>query len=140
MMFLFDGMRAEVEPVLGREGWYQLTGREICRWTHDVGDTYTELTERDVEVNLEARLMGVHSFSEEIEEEDPRFNYQNSPDNPSFFVYQDQKSGKTYMILQVNRAEYALFRFLCPHAEGPEIDNDWDPIDQYRVEPAPTAS
>lgn len=139
MMFLMDGIRAEVEPVPGRDGWYQLTGKEICRWTHDVGETYSELSDGDVEVNLEARLLGVHSFSEEIEEEDPRFNYQNSPDNASFFVYKDPQNGKTYMILAVNRAEYALFRFLCPHAEGADMDNDYDPMDNYRVEPSAVA-
>lgn len=139
MMFLFDGIRAEVEPVPGRTGWYQLTGKEICRWTHDVGDTYEELSDLGAEVDLEARLMGVHSFSEEIEEGDPRFNDDNTPDNPSFFVYKDNKSGKTYMVLAVNRAEYALFRFLCPHAEGAEMDNEWDPIDKYRIEPSAVA-
>lgn len=136
MMFLIDSIRAEVEPVPGNLGWYQLTGRDIARWTADRGHTYSEFVRMGCEVDLNAQLMGVHSFSPEVGVRDPRFNEENNPDIPSFFIYKEKGSGKTYMILGVNLAEYALFRFLCPHAEGADIDNEANPMSAYRIEPA----
>lgn len=64
---------------------------------------------------------------------DPRFNHENHEDRASFFVYTDPHDGRTYMLLAVNQAEYVLFRFLAPHESGE--DEDYDPIENYRVEP-----
>ena len=75
------------------------------------------------------------------QDQDPRFNHENNSDRGySFGVYTE--AGRTYMLLAVNQAEYALFRFLCPHeAGGPEADDAYDPIATYRVEPpAPKAA
>lgn len=135
-MFLFNGIRAEVEPVPGQEGWYQLTGRHIERWTMDVGDSFGDI-ESCGPVNYEARIRGIHDMDDEIALRDPRFNSENDPENgeAAFGVYEGE-DGRTYMLLTVNQAEYALFRFLCPHeAGGPEADEEYDPIENYRLEP-----
>lgn len=39
MMFLYTAIRAEVAPVAGRKGWYQLTGQHIERWTMDPSES-----------------------------------------------------------------------------------------------------
>lgn len=131
MMFLMNGMRAEVEPVPGKKGWYQLTGKHIERWTMPVEETAAGLLGSGVKLNFEARISGIHDFDPEIELRDPRFNHENHEDNASFFVYTEESDGRTYMVLAVNQAEYALFRFLAPHESG---DDEYDPIEDYRVE------
>ncbi|MEJ5999736.1 hypothetical protein [Paucibacter soli] len=136
MMFLFNGIRAEVEPVPGEEGWYQLTGKHIQRWTMDVADTAGDLLSCNVEINCNARIRGIHSWDPEIELRDPRFNHENDEENASFFVYTERGDGRTYMILAVNQAEYAIFRHLVPHESGEE--DEYDPIEDYRLD-APVA-
>lgn len=135
MMFLFSGIRAEVEPVPGKKGWYQLTGKHIERWTVDVSDTFGDLRAGKVKVKHNAKIRGIHNVDPEIELRDPRFNHENNEgEGNTFGVYTE--AGRTYMLLAVNQAEYALFRFLCPHeAGGPEADDAYDPIGTYRVEP-----
>jgi hypothetical protein len=140
MMFLYSGIRAEVEPVPGKRDWYQLTGKHIERWTVDVMDTFGDLRGTKVKVNHTAKILGIHDVDPEIELRDPRFNEENNEDEGNTFgVYTE--GGRTYMLLAVNQAEYALFRFLCPHeAGGPEADEKYDPIENYRIEPpAPKA-
>jgi len=134
MMFLFSGIRAEVEPVPGKKGWYQLTGKHIERWTVDVGDTFGDLRGTKCKVNHDAKVLGIHNIDPEIELRDPRFNHENNAeDGHTFGVYTE--AGRTYMLLAVNQAEYALFRFLCPHeAGGEEADEEFDSIDRYRIE------
>jgi hypothetical protein len=131
MMFLYNGMRAEVEPVPKKKGWYQLTGKHIERWTMPVEETAGDL--HGVKLNFKARIVGIHDIDPEIELRDPRFNHENHEDRASFFVYTDPHDGRTYMLLAVNQAEYVLFRFLAPHESGE--DEDYDPIENYRVEP-----
>lgn len=133
MMFLFNGIRAEVEPVPNKSGWYQLTGKHIERWTMPVSEALGEVEGCNIEVDYRARIMGIHDFDPEIELRDPRFNHENDPEGEANFgVYTEQ--GRTYMLLSVNQAEYAIFRFLCPHES--EDDDEYDPMSQYRVEPS----
>lgn len=133
MMFLISGIRAEVEPVPGQVGWYQLTGQHIERWTVDVSDTFGDLKSSKVKVNYKAKVMGIHNVDPDIANQDPRFNHENNSDRGySFGVYTE--AGRTYMLLAVNQAEYALFRFLCPHEAGEDADEGFDPIETYRVE------
>jgi hypothetical protein len=130
-MFLFNGVRAEVEPVPGQKGWYQLTGKHIQRWTMDVGDTAHDLQGGDIALNFNAKILGIHNIDEGIELRDPRFNYENDPETASSFIYLDG-DGRTYLILAVNQAEYAIFRHLIPHESGEE--DEYDPMEDYRVE------
>lgn len=132
MMFLFNAIRAEVEPVPKKKGWYQLTGKHIERWTSDVEDTFGTLEDMEIKVEYDAKIMGIHSRDPEIALRDPRFNYENGPtyEGSSFGVYTE--AGRTYMLLAVNQAEYAIFRFLIPHEAG---DDKYDPIEEYRVAP-----
>ena len=135
MMFLYSGIRAEVEPVPGKAGWYQLTGKHIERWTVDVSDTFGDLKASKVKVNYKAKVMGIHNVDPDIANQDPRFNHENnSVRGYSFGVYTE--AGRTYMLLAVNQAEYTLFRFLCPHEAGEDADEDYDPIETSRVEQA----
>lgn len=133
MMFLMNGMRAEVEPVPKKKGWYQLTGKHIERWTVAVEDTANDLQSVKLKLNFNARIKGIHDIDPEIAERDPRFNHENTPERASFFVYTEPMDGRTYMLLAVNQAEYALFRFLAPHESG---SDEYDPASSYRVEPA----
>ena len=131
MMFLFNGIRAEVEPVPKKKGWYQLTGKHIERWTVDVGSTLGDLASGGIKVDYRAKVLGIHDRDPEIGEQDPRFNEENNPeDGATFGVYTE--SGRTYMLLAVNQAEYVIFRFLCPHEAGD--DEAFDPMSDYRVE------
>jgi hypothetical protein len=131
MMFLFNGIRAEVEPVPKKKGWFQLTGNHIERWTVDVSATFEDLTTGGVKVDHRAKILGIHDYDPEIAEKDPRFNDENDPeDGATFGVYTE--AGRTYMLLAVNQAEYAIFRFLCPHESG--NDEACDPMSGYRVE------
>jgi hypothetical protein len=133
MMFLLSGIRAEVEPVPGKAGWYQLTGKHIERWTVDVSDTFGDLKASRVNVNYKAKVLGIHNVDPDIATQDPRFNHENNSDRGySFGIYTE--AGRTYMLLAVNQAEYTLFRFLCPHEAGEDADKDYDPIETYRVE------
>lgn len=134
MMFLMNGIRAEVEPVPGRKGWFQLTGKHIERWTVDVSDTFGDLENADITVNYVAKIWGIHSEDDEIALKDPRFNHENDSENgeASFGVYTEL--GRMFMLLAVNQAEYAIFRFLIPHETG---DDGCDPIEDYRVEAKP---
>ncbi len=137
MMFLYSGMRAEVEPVPGKKGWFQLTGQHIERWTVDVQGTFGDLKAAKIKVNYRAKIFGIHDRDPEIALHDPRFNYENDPDRgASFGVYTE--AGRTYMLLAVNQAEYVLFRFLAPH-EAAAVDSDADekndPISDYRAVP-----
>lgn len=137
-MFLFSGIRAEVEPVPGKKGWYQLTGKRIERWTMDVSDTFGDLEEcGGVKVDHKAQILGIHSRDPEIALDDPRFNRENDPKRggATFGVYTEV--GTTWMLMAVNQAEYVIFRFLCPHEAGAENDEEFDPIANYRIEPKP---
>lgn len=136
MMFLLNGMRAEVEPVPNKKGWYQLTGKHIERWTMPVDETAGDL--HGVKLNFKARIVGIHDIDPDIELRDPRFNHENHEDRASFFVYTDPQDGRTYMLLAVNQAEYVLFRVLAPHESGE--DDEYDPIENYRVEPKAKAA
>jgi len=136
MMFLFNGIRAEVEPVPRKKGWFQLTGNNISRWTVDVEDTFGDLENSGVKVNYDAKILGIHDRDEAIERNDPRFNYENGPtyEGSSFGVYKE--AGKLWMLLAVNQAEYAIFRFVLPHEAGGDGE-EYDPISQYRKEKKP---
>ncbi|MBB1162672.1 hypothetical protein [Aquariibacter albus] len=130
-MFLFNGIRAEVEPVPKKKGWYQLTGKHIERWTVDVCDTFGDLSTGGIKVDHGAKILGIHNRDPEIAQQDPRFNEENNPeDGATFGVYLE--GGRTYMLMAVNQAEYVILRFLCPHEAGD--DEAFDPISDYRVE------
>ncbi|MBL0719751.1 hypothetical protein JI742_07600 [Piscinibacter sp. Jin2] len=131
MMFLFNGIRAEVEPVPKKKGWYQLTGKHIERWTMDVSDTLGDLRGSGIKVDFQAKVMGIHDREPEIALHDPRFNEENNPEHGATFgVY--TAAGRTYMLMAVNQAEYVIFRFLCPHEAGD--DGEFDPISEYRID------
>lgn len=130
-MYLINTIQAEVEPVPGQNGWYQLTGREIKRWTIPACDTAIELRDAGIQLHTDAKILGVHNVDEEIADGDPRFNEENDPEWPSFYVYTDPKLRKTFMMLDVNQAEYAILRFLVPHESGAECD---DAPELYRIE------
>lgn len=131
MMFLPNGIRAEVEPVPKKKGWYQLTGKNIERWTMDVSDTFMDIEMMGISVDYQAKIRGIHDFDPEIALRDPRFNHENDRDSGSLFgVYTERE--RTYMLLSVNQAEYVIFRFLCPHETG--NDEEFDNISNYRTE------
>lgn len=130
-MFLYRGMSAEVEPVPRKNGWFQLTGRHIERWTMPMEEALTDMG--CTEADRQAKILGIHDADPELEAGDPRFNWENCQDNPSFAVIK-QSDGTYRMYLAVNQAEYVLFRFLAPHESGD--DEAFDPMSDYRVESA----
>lgn len=133
-MFLMNGIRAEVEPVPGKNGWFQLTGRKIQRWTVDVSDTFSDMELSAVEVNHDAKIFGIHSQDSEIAVRDPRFNHENDPKGggATFGVFEE--GGTLWMLIAVNQPEYAIFRFLCPHESGYDDALGYDLLSDYRVE------
>ena len=127
-MFLTNVMSAEVELAGGLPNWFQLTGHKICRETAYActPDALCDSGEENLIVG--AKLVGVHDADEEIETQDPRFN---NPDEPGFGVVK-LNDGSYRMYLEVNRAEYVLFRFLARNEAGEEYDAENDPISNYR--------
>lgn len=126
-MFLYNLIQAEVEPVPGQDGWFQLTGKKILRNGMDPVDMLKELAEYEVLVP-DAKLLGVHDYDEEIEYKDPRFA---DLDEPGFGVAKE-KDGTFTAYLACNRAEWVFFRFAIPDESGPEVGEEFDPILTYR--------
>lgn len=127
MMFLLNTIQAEVEPVPGQDGWFQLTGKRIFREHMDPTELLEELRD-DERLIPDAKLLGVHDIDEEIADMDPRFN---DEEQPGFGVMKEE-DGTFTAYLACNRAEYAFFRFLVPSTGGDEGDNEADPISIYR--------
>lgn len=127
MMFLMNTVQAEVEPVPGQAGWFQLTGKKILRNGMDPTELIRELAENGLLVE-DPRLLGVHDFDEEIEYKDPRFC---DLDEPGFGVAKED-DGTYTAYLACNRAEWAFFRFAIPHEAGKQLDEEFDPISTYR--------
>lgn len=130
MMFLFNGIRAEVETVRKKNGWYRLTGKQIERWTAEVGDTFSDLTSGRTRVDYRAIVLGLHD--PDLEQSVPRFNHENGAENGNAIFGVCIEGRSTYMLMGVNRAEYVICRFWCPHAAGQ--DEEYDPMSHYRVE------
>ena len=126
-MFIMNTIQAEVEPVPGQPGWFQLTGKRIQRENMDPFELLQDLIGQDSLIPG-AKLLGVHDFDEEICDKDPRFN---DDEEPGFGVAKEN-DGTYTMYLACNRAEYALFRFLVPNTSGEQDDNEIDPISTYR--------
>lgn len=125
-MFLLNTVQAEVEPVPGQPGWFQLTGKGIARDWEPCEELL--IGNRELGNLIEgARLLGLHNVDDDIEDQDPRFN---DEDAPGFGVVK-HNSGYT-MYLACNRAEYVLIRFLAPNVGGEAADREWDDISNYR--------
>lgn len=127
MMFLMNTIQAEVEPVPGQDGWFQLTGKKIQREGMDPTELLCELRD-DERLIPDAKLLGVHDVDEEIADMDPRFN---DEEQPGFGVTKEE-DGTYTAYLACNRAEYAFFRFLTPMAGGDEMESQYDPLSIYR--------
>lgn len=113
---LLDTISSEVEPVPGRPGWFQLTGREIVRglsWGEFLEGCPTGV-DRPVS---DAKVLGIHD-QPAVLEDDVRFN---GTDPASFAVIQRQ-NGRFAMVLEVHMVEAVLFRFLVPSTR-PELDD-----------------
>jgi hypothetical protein len=128
-MFLFNTIQAEVEPVPGQPGWFQLTGKKILRNGMDPTELIQELAEYGVLVE-DPKLLGVNDIDDEIEYKDPRFA---DLDEPGFAVAKE-KDGTYTAYLACNRAEFAFFRFAIPDEAGEPHDEEFDPISTYRKE------
>lgn len=125
-MFLMNTVQAEVEPVLGQAGWFQLNGKGILREMQPCEELLNEC--RDLGSLVDgAKLLGLHDVDSDIERQDPRFN---DEDEPGFGVVKHD-AGYT-MYLSCNRAEYVLFRFLVPMSGGEKFDTEYDDISNYR--------
>lgn len=120
-------IRAEVAPSPGQPGWFQLTGKDITRWTMPAYDVANDL---DYALNFDAKIRGIHDHGDFDTAVDNRFNEANNAENPQFFVYEDTHAGKRFMVMDVSQAEYALFRFLAPHESGQEYD---EPLSMYQA-------
>lgn len=127
MMFLMNTISADVEPVPGKDGWYQLTGKNITRESCDCAEEL-DAYEDGGHLILGAQLFGVSDF-DTVSRHDPRFNHENDEGDRTFGVFTDFQ-GQLRMMLAVNRAEYALFTFLAKH-ECPGDDTD---ISEFRAD------
>ena len=120
-MIIVNTISAEVEPIKGRPGWFQLTGknilREMCDCTEELG-----AYEGDGLLVEDAQLFGVSGYYD-VSTDDPRFNHENCEGERSFGIVKVDDGYK--MLLAVNRAEYALFAFLAAH-ESPNFDDKFE--------------
>jgi hypothetical protein len=131
-MMLLDTVCAEVEPVPGREGWFQLTGRNIRRAV-----AFEEFmagckagTDRVIQ---DARVLGMHD-QESVIADDDRFNGRLQG---SFAVIK-QGAGGHLMVLDVHLPEAVLLRFILP-ATQPERDDPLPRIEARSPESKATA-
>lgn len=120
-MVLVNGILADVEPVAGRDGWFQLTGNGI-----QAIDGYSDASEylsdtRDSRIEG-ARLLGIHGTRLEVEDLDPRLTREGDEEDEYHFAILRRDDGSHYVAMSVNRLEYAVMSFLMPTdgAEGQE--------------------
>ena len=112
---LLDTICGEVEPVPGRPGWFQLTGRHIVRAVA-LGEFLAGCRVGVDRPVADAKVLGLHDQPALLEDDD-RFN---GADRDSFAVI-ERSDGRFFMVLEVHMAEAVLFRFLIP-ATRPEFD------------------
>jgi hypothetical protein len=130
-MMLLDTVCAEVEPVPGRKGWFQLTGRNIRRAVA-FEEFLTGCKTGTDHIVADARVLGLHD-EESVISGDDRFNGRLQG---SFAVIK-QGSGGHLMVLDVHMPEAVLLRFILP-ATQPERD---DPLPRIEARsPKPKAS
>ena len=130
-MMLLDTVCAEVEPVPGREGWFQLTGRNIRRAVA-FEEFLAGCKAGTDHIVADARVLGLHD-EESVISGDDRFNGRLQG---SFAVIK-QGSGGHLMVLDVHMPEAVLLRFILP-ATQPERD---DPLPRIEARsPQPKAS
>lgn len=120
MMLLKDAIQAEVEPVPNRDGWFEITGKQI--FLVDFSDALGYI--RDAEkkgyaIHRDARIQGMHDEQPECLETDPRFS---QVPNNNFAVVQDGQ-GQFVMVLDINWPESWLFRNLVWR-------KNWEPREQ----------
>lgn len=112
---LLDTVCAEVEPVPGRGGWFQLTGRNIVRAL--AFEEFLSGCKAGVDAVVPgARVLGFHD-QEAIVRDDDRFN---GRIGGSFAVIRKQ-DGSFLMVLDVHLPEATLLRFVLP-ATRPDLD------------------
>lgn len=128
MLLLFTTIICPVEPVPGKKGWYQLTGKGMYR-THGY-DASAYHSDAGDAVIKNARILGIHD-DEEILAHDVRVNGSRD-DEPSIVVFDDGPGGLKAAI-DVNSVEGVIFRFLVPHEECAWADDE--DVRPHRIEP-----
>ena len=113
---LLDTICADVEPVPGRVGWFQLTGRNVVRAVA-LGEFFDGCRAGIDRRVPDAMVLGLHDQPALLEDDD-RFN---GTDTDSFAVI-ERCDGRFVMVLEVHMAEAVLFRFVIP-ATRPEFDD-----------------
>lgn len=131
MLLLCTTIVCPVEPVPGKKGWYQLTGKGIYR--DHVCDASTYHSDAGDAVIANARILGIHD-DEEIVAHDARVNGRIGDDEPAIVVFKDGRN-ELKAAISVNSLEAVIFRFLVP-AEQASDDTDFQP---HRIEPKPAA-
>ncbi len=129
MLLLFTTIVCPVEPVPGKNGWYQLTGQGIYR-VHGY-DASTYHSDAGDAVIKNARILGIHD-DKEILAHDIRVNGY-SDDDPSIVVFHDGPGGLKAAI-DVNSVESVIFRFLVPLEDGSWAEDD-EELRPHRIEP-----
>jgi hypothetical protein len=127
-MMLLDTVCAEVEPVPGRVGWFQLTGRNIRRAVA-FEEFLAGCKSGTDEVVKDARVLGLHD-EEAVISDDDRFNGRLQ----GAFAVIRQGAGGYLMVLDVHLPEAVLLRFILP-ATQPERDDPLPRIEARRPRP-----
>ena len=125
-MMLLDTVCAELEPVPGKDGWFQLTGRNMLR-ALGYEECLAGCKAGVDAIVSDARVLGFHD-QESVLRDDPRFN---GSAEGSFAVIRKQ-DGSWLMVLDVHLPEATLLRFLLP-ATRPALDEPLPRIDS--IEP-----
>lgn len=120
-MVLVNGITADVEPVPGRNGWFQLNGKGIqaIEVYSDASEYLSDTSDTQIE---DAKLLGIHGTPLEVEDLDPRLTREGDADDEYHFAILRRDDGSHYLVMSVNRLEYAVMSFLMPTdgAEGQE--------------------
>lgn len=115
-MLLMSAMEADVEPVPGKEGWFRLTATGIVPSDYmNAIECIDDVKDTGGEVFLEAKIEGMHDERDDLEEDDPRFNYEA---NGNFAV--TLEDGKYKMVMDVNFPEAVLFQKMVEHYAAKE--------------------
>ena len=113
---MVDTVGAQVEPVPGRDGWFQLTGARIVRAV--AFDEFMAGVHRGEDsVVPGARVIGFHDQAT-LMRDDARFNGQ----SPEACRVIRRADGDFIMVLEIHAAEATLLRFVLPASQPARDD------------------
>lgn len=112
-MLLMNVVWFPVVPVADKEGWFEIAGRAVLTCEAEVLEYIEAFAYPEGAQVPDAKLVGIHD-NEEIMADDPRFNYQDDPEEPGFGVVKFKPAAGVWQhrgVMLVNAPEQVLFEY-----------------------------